>query len=120
MASWPNLIPAKFSHYTVSLLRCSVLPSFPGSSPALCFCRILYEKWGEGLDDLIMCTMRTFMRGLGIRIITHTWRLRAFNRSRDLLTVTALDTTQLTGRSPREATANNCESWKRLLQHEDG
>ena len=55
--AWPNLMPAKFSHYTVSLLHCSVLPSFPGSSPALCFCRILYEKWEEGLDDLITCTM---------------------------------------------------------------
>jgi len=31
---------------------CSLVP---GSSPA--FCHILYKKWGESLDDLIMCVM---------------------------------------------------------------
>ena len=39
--------------------------------------------------------------------------LRAFNRARErvtLLTVTALDPLKMTGRSPREATANNCAS----------
>jgi len=27
---------------------------------------------------------------------------------------------KMTGRSPREAPTNNCESWKQLLQHEHG
>jgi len=34
---------------------CVVVASFPGSSPA--FCRILYKKRGESLDDLITCSM---------------------------------------------------------------
>jgi len=33
----------------------AVVASFPGSSPA--FCRILYKKCGESLDDLITCLM---------------------------------------------------------------
>jgi len=39
--------------------------------------------------------------------------LRAFNCARDrvaLLTVTVLDPLKMTGRSPREDTANNCAS----------
>jgi len=36
-----------------------VLASFQGSSPA--FCRILYKKWGDSLDDFITCAMTCYV-----------------------------------------------------------
>ena len=69
----------------------------------------------------LWCTMHGFMHGFVNWIITHARRLRAYNRAGDrvtLLTFKHLMPLKMTGRRPREATMNNRESWKGLLQHE--
>ena len=100
------------------------LASFPGSSQA--FCRILYKK--RGAWTIWSCarwrTMRGFMHSFGNRIIAHAHRLRAKpcwrqSESPCWLSQRLMPLT-MTWRRPREATTNNCESWKSLLQHEHG
>ena len=64
------------------------------------------------------CTMHGFMHSLGI---THARRLRVFSCTQDRVALWLLQHLMLlkmAGRSPREATLNNSESWKRPLQHE--
>ena len=83
----------------------------------------LVPRQRESLDDLIMCvmtyTMRGFMHGFGNRIIAHKLRLSALSELPCWLSQRLMPL-KTTGRRPREATTNNCESWKRLLQHEHG
>jgi len=83
--------------------------SFPGSSPA--FCRILYKKTGrepgqfDHVRDDVLCMV------LAIELLhTHAVleRITVLETVRvALLTFIAL---KMTGRRPKEATKNNCES----------
>ena len=91
------------------------------------FCRMLYKKQGESLEDFITCMMTYY-----VLFYVWFWIIELLPTHAVFARSTVLDVElscrlsqrwmplSMTGRSFWEAKMNNCESWQQLLQHEYG